>query len=151
MKTQSHVTLACASACLLACGDATGPEEQVIPCTDETGSVAVTVGPGFTPTLSWSPTCTVAMILVEEDASDMWGAATEEDLWDSPAAANVIAPPVTYGAPISGTTTFQEPLQLEAGHTYDLVLWRILPASSNASCLQRFENACLLAVQEFVR
>jgi hypothetical protein len=91
------------------------------------------------------------MILVEEDASDMWGSATDQDQWDSPAAANLIAPPVTYGTALTGTIAFQDPLPLEAGHTYELVLWRILPSSSNAQCQQRFENACLLAVHEFAR
>jgi hypothetical protein len=81
---------------LLGCGDSTGPEEpdeQVIPCTEQIGSVDVTVSDGLTPTFSWSPACGVAMILIEEDASDMWGAGTDEDAWSDPAAANLITPP----------------------------------------------------------
>lgn len=151
MRTRSHITFACASVCLLACGNATGPEEQAMPCTDDTGSVEVTVGPGLTPSFSWSPACAVAMVLVEEDGSDMWSAITDETLWDNPATANLVASPVTYGTAITGTTTSQEPLPLQTGHTYELVLWRILPASSKASCHQRSETACLLAVHQFVR
>jgi hypothetical protein len=139
---------------LLGCGDSTGPEEpdeQVIPCTEQIGSVDVTVSDGLTPTFSWSPACGVAMILIEEDASDMWGAGTDEDAWSDPAAANLITPPVSYGATPTGTTAIQDALPLVSGRNYEVVLWRILPPSSTATCQQRFENACLLAAHVFAR
>ena len=138
---------------LLACGDSTGPEaeDEIAPCTEQTGSVAVDVGDGLTPTFGWTPACAVAMVLVEEGASDMWGVSTDEDTWANPAAANLIAPPVTYGVTPSGATPLDDDLPLEAGHTYELVLWRIIPASSTANCQQRFDNACLLAVHQFTR
>jgi len=152
MRVQAFTRLArVAPLLLIGCGDATGPEEQGAQCTDETGSVSVTVSQGLTPTFNWSPSCAVAMILVEEDASDMWGAASDEDTWDDPAAANLIRPPVAYGSAPSGTTTFGGTQPLMSGRTYEVGLWRLVPSSSTAACQQRFENACLLAVHEFVR
>jgi hypothetical protein len=127
----------------------TSPE--VAPCTAETSSVtaAVEVGQGIM--FDWEPACGVAMLLVEEDASDMWGISTDEATWTSPDQGNLITPPVTYGAGPSGATEFQEPLPLVAGGTYELILRRILPEGSQAPCEQRFENLCLLAVHAFTR
>ena len=42
----------------------------------------------------------MAMVLVEEDGSDMWAIADDEgdnNVWDGPDEANLITPPVTYG------------------------------------------------------
>ena len=135
----------------VACGDATGPKDDVEPCTDETGSVEVTVTAGMTPTFDWNPQCAVAMLLIEEDAHDMWGVTTDDTLWDDPETANLITPPVTYGTAPSGTETFQEPTPLATGHTYEVVLWRVVAESSTVSCQQRFENLCLMAVHLFSR
>ena len=139
MKTRSYLTLACVAVCLSACGDATAPEEQVEQCTDDTGSVVVTVGAGLTPSFTWSPACTVAAILVEEGADDRWFAG---------APTNVIAPPVTYG---SEGWSLMAPVPLQAGHTYTLSLWRLVPPASNPQCQVRLEDECALAIHNFSR
>lgn len=152
MKTRAFTRCAWAlSIGLLACGDATGPEDELTPCTDDTGSVAVSVTSGLTPTFDWSPACGVAMILVEEDGGDVWGASTDQETWGNPASANMIHPPVTYGAALSGATTFEDAAPLLSGHTYEVVLWRAIPSSSTAPCQQRFDGMCLIAVHPFVR
>jgi hypothetical protein len=137
---------------LLACGDdPASPEDQSRPCTDDTGTVAVTVTSAQAPTFEWDPACSVAMLLVEEDASDTWGVGTDENLWDDPSQANLIGPPVTYGVVPAGSSAFQEPLPLVSGVTYELILWRVLPPTSTATCMQRFDNLCLMAVHAFVQ
>lgn len=137
---------------LFGCGDdPASPEDQTRPCTDDTGTVAVTVTSGQAPTFAWDPSCSLAMLLVEEDASDMWGVATDEGGWGDPARANLIVPPVTYGVVPAGSSAFQDPLPLAAGTTYDLILWRVLPATSTAACVQRLENLCLMAAHAFVQ
>jgi hypothetical protein len=93
----------------------------------------------------------MAIVLVEDDASDMWGVGTAESQWNSPTTANVIAPPVTYGVAPSRTETFESARPLASGRTYEVILWRILPASSTAQCQQRVEAMCLMAVHAFVR
>ncbi len=136
---------------LLGCGDDPASPENESPCTDETGTVVVSVTSAQTPTFTWDPACSVALLLVEEEASDMWGVGTDESVWNDPSLANLIAPPVTYGSVPSGSIAFQDPLPLVTGVTYELILWRILPATSTATCMQRFDNLCLMAVHPFVR
>jgi hypothetical protein len=99
----------------------------------------------------WTPRCAVAMILIEEDASDRWSAAPPEDSWTSADAANKILPPVTYGQTPAGAETGEPPATLVAGRTYELILWRALPGGSTAQCQLRLENMCLLTVTAFVR
>ena len=134
---------------VLGCGDPAGPDQEA--CTDQTGTVSVTVTAGLTPSFNWSPACKVAVLLIEEDASDMWGISSDEATWANPAAANVIGPPIAYGSSHSGTTASQAPLPLVSGHTYEVVLWRAVSPSSSPPCMRRFENMCLLAVHPFVR
>ncbi len=134
---------------LLACSDSTGPEDLAA-CTVDTGTVEVSVTAGTVPTFSWSPNCAVGMILVEQGASDVWGAATDDTLWDDPESANLVNPPVAYGSSPSGTTTLEGPLPLTSGTEYEVILWRIVPDSSAAVCLQRSGNACLMAVHPFI-
>lgn len=133
-----------------ACADTVGPEDAA-ECMDDTGIVTVSVGPGLTPTFDWSPRCPVALVLIEEEASDMWAAGTDEAQWYDPVAANAIGPPVTYGVAPSGATYVQDPRPLVSEHTYDVILWRILPASSTATCVERFGDVCLMVVHAFSR
>lgn len=133
-----------------ACGDdSSGPNLET--CQPETGAVTATVTAGQSVVFDWEPECAVAMLLVEEDGSDMWAISTDEETWTDPGSANLIHPPVTYGALPAGATETEEPLLLVAGTPYELVLWRILPEGSAAQCRQRFENACLLTVHAFTR
>jgi hypothetical protein len=109
----------------------------------------VTVGQSIV--IDWQPRCAVALLLVEEDASDRWGVMTPEATWNSPDAANRIRPRVTYGQIPNGTTQFNPPEPLIPGTTYEVVLWRIVPATVIGNCSQNLEQACLVAVHEFRR
>jgi hypothetical protein len=130
-----------------ACAD--DPTGVAAECTDDTGTVAVSVGPGLTPVFSWDPSCAVALLLVEQEASDQWGISTDEATWDDPSQANRISPPITYGVTPASASELSAPEDLTAGVTYELVLWRVLPDGSTAQCMQTLENLCLMAVHEF--
>ncbi|MDX1494068.1 MAG: hypothetical protein R3253_08425 [Longimicrobiales bacterium] len=127
------------------------PVALATPCSDDTGSVAVTVSDASPPVIRWDPDCSVAMLLIEEDASDQWLISTEEDLWDNAEMANLISPPVTYGAVPDGVDASGPAATLVEGTTYEVILWRVLPDGSSADCQQMFGQVCLLAVHEFVR
>ena len=56
---------------VMACGDdGAGPDP--IACTDDTGSVEVTVTTGASVRFDWEPACAVALLLVEQQGGDMW-------------------------------------------------------------------------------
>jgi hypothetical protein len=142
------LVLAGAAVALGGCSeDATGPAS----CGAETTSVTPTVAVSQSVTFDWDPACGVALLLIEEDASDQWLVGTPESTWGSPDGANRIFPPVTYGRAPAGATERDAAASLVAGRTYELVLWRALAPGSTAKCLQNFENMCLLAVHEFRR
>jgi hypothetical protein len=136
-------------------GDSAGPTGAECPV--GTASVTATVTQGAGPVFSWTPACAVAFLIVEEDASDMWWIspfADEEALISAtPEAANRIAPPVTYGQVPAGMAHSDETLPLVSGRSYDVALWRMLPAGSQslAQCQTTFENLCLLTVLTFTR
>lgn len=149
---QMRITVAIALGWLVAQGcskDSTEPDAA--PCTAGTGSVTAMVTVGTSVKFDWTPRCAVAMVLIEEDASDRWSVATLEDSWTSADAGNKILPPVTYGQTPAGTEIGEPPATLVAGRTYELILWRVLPSGSSAQCQQRFENMCLLVVSQFTR
>ena len=145
------ITLATAMVVAACSDDPTSPNDDSasLSCDADTGTVDVTVGASGV--FDWSPACAVALLLVEDEASDMWGVSTDDATWNIPDQANLITPPLSYGAPQTGASQFQEPLPLLSGVTYELILWRVLPDGSAAQCQQRFENLCLLAVHPFVR
>ena len=143
---------------LVACGDdgdnGTGPDP--IACTDDTGSVEVTVTTGASAVFDWEPACAVALLIVEQEGGgDMWliGTRTSGSTpgFDDPGGVNLITPPVTYGVAPSGVDERQPAETLVARVTYALVLWRGLPEKSTAVCQFQSETACLMAVHEFVR
>ena len=138
---------------VMACGDdGAGPDP--IACTDDTGSVDVTVTTGASVRFDWEPACAVTLLLVERQGGDMWLIGTDLPgtlgLGD-PDLVNLITPPVTYGAAPSVVDEQHAPEALVAGVAYDLILWRALRENSTAVCQSQFENGCLLAVHEFVR
>lgn len=136
-----------AAAATLSCGDITLPQA----CTANTGSVTASVAKSQNGVVfDWSPACPVAMVLVEDNGSDMWYAAAADLSSTSTESSNIILPPVTYGTAPSGTDGIP-PETLVAGHTYTVVLWRVISAGSTASCQQRNGNACLLTVKSFTR
>jgi hypothetical protein len=138
------------TAATLSCGSdkATGPTQ----CAADVGTVTATVSvTASTVSFDWSPRCAVAMVLVEEDASDMWAVVAPDLSSSSTESANIIGPPVVYGQVPAGAEQTDAPLPLVAGTTYELVLWRVLPAGSSAVCQAQNGNACLLAVKTFQR
>ena len=145
------ITLATASLVVGCSDDPTSPDDDQasLSCEADTGAVVATVS--ASEVFDWSPACAVALLLVEEGASDVWGISTDDATWNSPDQANLIAPPISYGAPQTGASQFQEPLPLVSGVTYELILWRVLPGGSAAPCQQRLGNLCLLSVHSFVR
>ncbi len=132
---------------LWACGG-DGPTDIAPPCTDDTGAVTVTVGAGLQPVFNWEPACAIAVLLVEEQASDQWGISTDDTTWGDPAQANLISPPVTYGVTPPGIDEFRPPETLIAGVTYELILWRV-PPGSTTECMNVAFGACLMVVHEF--
>jgi hypothetical protein len=151
MTTQPEYLIGLMTAlAVVACSD--DPTEPTVEeCTPETTSVTVTVTTGQSTVFNWEPACPVALLLVEDEAEDMWGLTTDEATWDNLEVANLIAPPLTYGVVPAGIPEIQEPLGLEEKVTYELILWRILPAGSTATCEDRFVDACLLTVHPFTR
>ena len=134
-----------------ACGDDPVDVGMERACTEEPSSVETTITTNGTVTFDWSPACAVALLLVEEDASDQWSVNTPETDWNDPDLANRILPPVTYGVTPPGVFEVDGPEPLVSGTRYDLVLWRIRADSTGTDCVSNFENACLLAVDAFTR
>jgi len=143
----SSLALTLPAIVLVACGDS--PTESAAPCTDDIGSVAVSVGSDAQPSINWDPSCGVAMLLIEQGGSDQWFVTTDDSTWDDAAQANQIVPPVAYGAVPAGASQSGSAETLVRGVVYEAVLWRILPTGSTAACQQQNENMCLLAVHEF--
>lgn len=77
------------------------------------------ISAGLTPTFGWAPDCTVAQVRVIRLADQQ---APEAEVWSVLAAENVVAGPVSYGAPPAGTTETTPDVPLVAGKTYRLVL-----------------------------
>jgi hypothetical protein len=90
-----------------------------------TGPVAMTVGSGSTPKISWSPTCRVATLSVDpnSDFTVVWVLRTAGDT-------NGITPPIDYGASPNGVMTLFGPGPLQAGTTYRV---RILRATGDTT------------------
>lgn len=135
---------------LSGCSDSTSPGDNECPA--ETASVNATVTTAGSVVFDWSPRCAVALVLIEEDADDQWLVSSMNDTETLETSENRLLPPITYGQSPANATEVSAAVPLVPGHTYELVLWRVLPAgSSTAQCLQHFDNACLVAVKEFTR
>jgi hypothetical protein len=130
-------------------GDGTAPQDTN--CSATTASVTATVTLGASVVFDWTPRCAVALLLVEQDASDQWGVAAPGISSSSDESANIILPPVTYGQVPQGAEEISSPTALVSGTQYDLVLWKTVPAGSSVQCQQRNGNACLLSVKVFTR
>lgn len=88
----SRVVIVLALIGVVACADPVPGIHAVAPCT---GHVALKVGTGTTPTITWQPACAVALLSVTA-AADSLG---EAFLWFAGSATfgATIAPPVVYG------------------------------------------------------
>ena len=139
-----------AATVLVGC-DENATQPTTAACTDDTGILSVSVSSADPPVIDWEPDCGVAMVLIEEGASDQWGISTDDALWEDPIQSNLIEPPLTYGTVPPGAEQFGPPEMLRAGVTYEVIIWRVLPEGSSADCVQRFESSCLAAVHEFQR
>jgi len=121
-------------------------------CLPETGSVQATIKSTANGIVfDWQPACAVALVLVEEDASDMWAAMAPNLDANATDVQNIIRPPVTYGQVPAGAEEGAPALTLAPGKTYELVLWKVVSPGTSLTCQQRFSNACLLAVKPFTR
>ena len=78
-------------------------------------TVSVSISAGTTPTISWTPDCPVNLVLVEENASDMWL------IWGD---GNVFEPGVQYGSDHPCAVDFRYEGPLVAGTEYDVILFR---------------------------
>lgn len=134
---------------MVACGDdSTGlPGAQ---CTEATGTVAASVTGGTSAVFSWEPACSAALLLVEASGGDTWLIGTDDSTWTSPAQANRIDPPVTYGQTSlpAGVETDYGPEPLVAGTPYDLILFSVVDTTVT-TCPDRFGNVCRLTIHEF--
>ena len=107
-------------------GGGTGPE-GLGPCTVD--SVEVDVSSGTTPTFTWTPACLVFALLVEQEASDRWLLqATGEG----------IASGVRYGTVPRGAVAPDPAIPLQAGTTYEVILFRGTE-----------DDAIIIAIEEF--
>ena len=127
----------------VACGDDSMEPEM---CTAETGSVTASVDvSGTAPVFSWDPDCAVAWLLVE-GSSDVWF------IESSPTQANLISPPITYGAtslPV-GVQTSYGPDPLVRGTSYELILLRVVdPAITTCPDLLATQGLCRLVIHQF--
>jgi len=140
---------------LIGCGEGSSlvdPSDQVTGCTDNTGSVEVTVGPEQTPSIDWSPECAVAVVLIRDATADVWGFSTLDVAPRSNLEAiNALMPPLSWTDAPSGVETVGSAAPLVPGRDYALYIWRLLPPESQATCLSDFDGLCLLAQHGFTR
>lgn len=141
------IPVALAALVTLNCSDSAAPLRAAC-TTPETVTITTTkTGNGLV--IDWTPTCSVALVLVEDDGSDMWYAWAPNLDENSTEASNIINPAVTYGQLPPGTEGSDETLPLVAGQTYDIILWRVVPEGAPATCIQRFSNVCLIGQKQF--
>lgn len=134
----------------IACGDGSGPGDS--DCLEDPNSISASVSSGTTPTLSWSPQCTMAVVLVEElDGGDVWALGVPDSLRSTPLSANRILPPLTYGVKPSGVTGVEADVAepLVSGNRYILLLWRKLSGRKSPPCVLRLDDYCLYAAHQF--
>ena len=83
------ITLATASLVVGCSDDPTSPDDDQasLSCEADTGAVVASVS--ASEVFDWSPACAVALLLVEEGASDVWGISTDDATWNSPDQANL--------------------------------------------------------------
>ena len=83
-----------------------------------TGPVQVSVASGTMPAFTWTPACSLFLVLVEPDSSgaDQWSVISDST--------NAISPPVTYGVIPPGARELDPPTPLVSGVTYEVFVFR---------------------------
>ena len=132
----------------LGCNDSTAPETTSCATTRTVDITTTKTATGMV--INWSPGCSAAMVLVEEGGSDMWYAIAPDLDENSTEASNIIKPSVTYGQVPAGAEGSPETQTLVAGRTYEIVIWRVVAPGATATCHERFGNACLIGLEQFV-
>jgi hypothetical protein len=110
----------------VSCSNDVSAPETSGPCTSD---VAVTISAGTTPTFTWTPTCRVIALLVEEGASDRWFLE---------ASGAGIAPGVTYGSAPAGASEDAPAIPLVSGTTYEVILFRGTLANATIAAIEEF-------------
>lgn len=111
MTRLRYPVLALLALALASCGDSSGPsgggcDEQLL---------TVTITPSTSPTISWSPDCTLAEVAVVQLSEPV---DTLKTKWQVQSEGNVIRSPVSYGAAPAGTSVLIPPKLLLLGTQY---------------------------------
>jgi len=104
-----------AAIAIAGCSDSSAPA----PLAECTGPVAVSVGSGTKPLISWSPACRASALLVDipNSGNNYWFLTTQGDT-------NGLRPPIVYASTPAGTVTQIAPLTLASGTEYRVTLSR---------------------------
>jgi len=105
------------AALAVACSDSNGPDDDR--CED---AVTVVASSSTTPTISWTPVCTVAQLRVAE-------AVDGDEMWAIISSGNTIPASVVYGVTPTGATATRLPLPLSVGIEYRVVVSVLDPSS----------------------
>ena len=105
------------AALIVACSDSNGPDDDR--CED---AVTVVASGGTSPTIAWTPVCTVAQLRVAE-------AADGDEMWAVISTGNTIPASVQYGVTPTGATATRLPLPLSVGIEYRVVVSILDPTS----------------------
>jgi hypothetical protein len=82
------------------------------------GTVQMSISPGSSPTVNWTPAIKLFLVLVEPDSSgaDVWAVISDST--------NAISPPVTYGVTPAGAREMRSPATLTPGVAYKVILFQ---------------------------
>jgi hypothetical protein len=111
-KGPSALVFVTCAAALSACSGSSPTEPG--PLTACGGPVTVSVSAGTTPTFTWTPSCSVFAVLVEDVSSDTWYLFKQ---------GGGIAPGVRYGVVPQGAVQDAPAIPLQAGRAYEAILF----------------------------
>lgn len=137
-------------AIVASCSDDTtipGDETECEPVTLVTPSITA----GEEVVFNWQPPCGMMFLTVEGASGEFWAIRTPEEARDSPDEAHRIFPPVTYGQPPLDAPEDGLARPLVEGESYELILWRLVPAGATGDCLATLDDACVVARESFTR
>jgi hypothetical protein len=114
MSYLRYPMLASLALVVASCGDSSGPTGGGC---DE--PITVTVSSTTSPSISWTPSCTVAVIQVSQINEPVDSLRTK---WWVQTEGNSIRPPVSYGSTPPGATALLGPKPLFGGTQYQVIL-----------------------------